>query len=113
MATPEECVLPTTKVAAELQIAAREIQDLQANKPNLLSTIQQNLHIIKCPTLILWGEQDSWFPTEHGKKLHQHIPNSQFKILANCCHDASFGSAEEINYEVLSFLQSTNFLVSN
>ncbi|MDJ0797211.1 MAG: alpha/beta hydrolase [Calothrix sp. MO_167.B12] len=99
-----------TKVAEELQIAAQEIQDLQENKPNLLSTIQQNLHKIECPTLILWGEQDSWFPAEHGTKLHQHIPNSQLKILANCCHDASFGSSEELNSEVISFLRNTNFL---
>ena len=99
-----------TKVTEELQIAVQEIQNLQSNKPNLISSIQQNLHKIQCPTLILWGEQDSWFPVEHGKKLHQHIPNSRLKILSNCCHDASFGSSEELNAEVISFLQHTNFL---
>lgn len=104
--------LPGTivKVAEELQIAAEEIENWQLNKPNMLSKIQNNLGNIKCPTLIMWGDQDSWFPLSHGEKLHQYIPNSQFKILNNCCHDASTGSSSVVNAAVLEFLQKTNFL---
>ncbi len=103
--------LPGTiaKVAEELQIAAREIENWQANKPNMLTKIQNNLSAIKCPTLVLWGEQDSWFPASHGKKLHQHIPNSKLQILSNCCHDASTGASEVLNKTILEFLQETNF----
>ncbi len=103
--------LPGTiaKVAEELQIAAREIENWQANKPNMLTKIQNNLSAIKCPTLVLWGEQDSWFPASHGKKLHQHIPNSKLQILSNCCHDASSGASEVLNKTILEFLQDTNF----
>ncbi|QSJ20701.1 alpha/beta hydrolase [Nostoc sp. UHCC 0702] len=104
--------LPGTfaKVAEELQIAAREIEDYQANKPNMLSEIQNNLGNIKCPTLILWGEEDTWFPVTHGQKLHQGIPNSQFQILPNCCHDASTGAFKAVNATIVEFLQKTNFL---
>lgn len=103
--------LPGTiaKVAEELQIAAREIENWQANKPNMLTKIQNNLSAIKCPTLVLWGEQDSWFPASHGRKLHQHIPNSKLQILSNCCHDASTGASEVLNKTILEFLQDTNF----
>jgi pimeloyl-ACP methyl ester carboxylesterase len=103
--------LPGTlvKVAEELQIAAREIERLQANQPNMLSKIQNNLSNIECPTLILWGDQDSWFPASHGEKLHQYLPNSKFQILDNCCHDASTGSSEVVNASILKFLQDTNF----
>ena len=103
--------LPGTiaKVAEELQIAAREIENWQANKPNMLTKIQNNLSAIKCPTLVLWGEQDSWFPASHGKKLHQYIPNSKLQILSNCCHDASSGASEVLNKTILKFLQDTNF----
>lgn len=104
--------LPGTlvKVAEELQIAAKEIEDWQANKPNMLSQIQQNLDKIDCPTLILWGDRDSWFPATHGEKLHQRLPNSQFQILDNCCHDASTGAAKVVNQAILKFLQDTNFV---
>lgn len=104
--------LPGTfaKVAEELRIAAREIENYQANKPNMLTDIQNNLGNIKCPTLILWGEQDTWFPVTHGQKLHQHIPHSQLKILPNCCHDASTGAFKLVNTTIVEFLEKTNFL---
>lgn len=97
------------KVAEELQIAAQEIENLQANKPNMLTQIQNNLSAIECPTLILWGDQDSWFPASHGKKLHQFLANSQFKLIENCYHDASTGANEIVNGEILKFLKNTNF----
>lgn len=99
--------LPGTvaKVAQEVQIAAREIEHLQENKPNLISKIQNALGIIKCPTLILWGEQDSWYPASDGKKLRDRIPNSKLEIIPNCGHDASAGAANAITTAVVKFLQ--------
>lgn len=93
------------KVAEELQIAARQIEHLQENKPCLLSKIQNNLHAIKCPTLIMWGEQDTWFPASDGEKLRQRIPNAKLQILPNCCHDASSGACEAVNAAILEFLR--------
>ncbi|MDM9385336.1 alpha/beta hydrolase [Chlorogloeopsis sp. ULAP01] len=98
-----------TKVAEEIQIAAREIEKFQANKPNLLSNIQKNLGNIQCPTLVLWGDQDSWFPASHGEKLHQCLPNSRLQILSKCCHDASMGASKEVNTAIFKFLQDTGF----
>lgn len=95
------------KVAEELQIAAREIDNWQANKPNMLTQIQNNLSAIQCPTLVLWGDRDSWFPVSHGEKLHQHLPNSKLKILSNCYHDASTGAFEQVNAAILEFLRDT------
>lgn len=99
--------LPGTiaKAAQEVQIAAREIEHLQANKPNLISKIQSALGLIKCPTLILWGEQDSWYPYNDGKKLCDRIPHSQLKIISNCGHDASSGAANAVTTAVLQFLE--------
>ncbi len=96
------------KVAQELQIAVREIDNYKNNKPNWLSKIQQNLINIRCPILIMWGEQDSWFPLEHGKKLHQLLPNSQFKIINNCHHDASTGAANAIKIATIEFFGNSN-----
>ncbi|BAY77761.1 alpha/beta hydrolase fold protein [Nostoc linckia NIES-25] len=103
--------LPGTiaKVAEELQIAAKEIENLQENKPNMLAKIQNNLHKIQCPTLVLWGEQDSWFPATDGAKLHQQISNSKFQILPDCRHDASTGASKVLNTAIVEFLQDTGF----
>lgn len=104
--------LPGTlvKVAEELQIAAKEIENWQSKKPNLLSKIQNKLSDITSPTLILWGEQDSWFPACHGEKLHKSLPNAKLQILPNCCHDAAAGSSKEVNTAIVEFLRDTNFL---
>lgn len=98
------------KIAEELQLAAREIEHLQANQPNMLSLIQNNLGKIQSPTLILWGEQDSWFPASDGEKLRQRLCEAQLQILPNCCHDASFGAAQAVNTAIIKFLQDTNFI---
>ena len=97
------------KVAEELQIAAQEIENLRKNQPSMLKNIQNNLKNIECPTLVLWGDQDSWFPVSHGEKLHQHLPNSRLQILQNCYHDASTGSADVVNAAILEFLKETDF----
>lgn len=93
------------KVAEDLQIAAAEIEHLQAKKPSLITKIQNYLHKIKCPTLILWGKQDSWFPCSDGEKLRSRIPHAQLKILPNCGHDASAGANQAVNAAVLEFLR--------
>ncbi len=100
-----------TKVAEDVQIAAREIELLQENKPNLISKIQNNLGAIKCPTLILWGEQDGWYPPSDGERLRSLIPASQLQILPNCGHDASSGCSDAVNAAILKFLRSTNYLL--
>ncbi len=104
--------LPGTvaKVAEDLRIAAREIEHLQENKPNIISKIQNHLGAIKCPTLILWGEQDSWYSPSDGEKLRSRIPNSKLQILPNCGHDASAGASDAVNAAILEFLRDTNFL---
>lgn len=106
--------LPGTvaKVAEDLRIAAREIEHLQENKPNLIAKIQKNLRGIKCPTLILWGEQDSWYPPSDGEKLRSLIPGSKLEIIPNCGHDASSGRPDAVNPAILKFLRDTNFIDS-
>lgn len=98
-----------TKVAEELKIAAQEIELARTNKPNWLTNTQNNLSKINCPTLILWGKQDSWFPASDGKKLQECIPNSFLNIIPNCCHDASFGASAIINKTAVRFLQESGY----
>ena len=92
------------KLTEELQLAAREIERLQQNQPNLISKIQDKLATITCPTLILWGDQDRWFPATDGEKLRECICGSKLQILPNCGHDASAGCPDAVNSAILEFL---------
>ena len=48
--------------------------------------IEQDAHLIRQPTLIVWGEEDTVIPVRHGYKLHDEILNSRFVILRDCGH---------------------------
>ncbi|HEY9656908.1 MAG TPA: alpha/beta hydrolase, partial [Allocoleopsis sp.] len=75
-----------TQFAVDLQLAALEINRLQANQPNWISHIQQALPHITCPTLVMWSDCDRWFPIQDGERLHQSLPNSRFQRIPDCGH---------------------------
>jgi len=99
-----------TKYAEDLQHAAEEIRRLEQKLPNLISNIQDNLRAIACPTLILWGDQDQWFPATDGEKLNACLSDSRLQILPNCGHDAAGTCPQEVNSAILEFLRDTNFI---
>lgn len=91
--------------AQTLQQAAREIECLEQQQPNLISYVQDHLKDITCPTLVLWGDRDRWFPLQHGEKLQQKLANARLEILENCGHDAIACASEQIEQKVIQFLQ--------
>ncbi|MBS1794154.1 MAG: alpha/beta hydrolase [Acidobacteria bacterium] len=48
--------------------------------------IEEDLHLVMQPTLIIWGEEDSVIPIRHGETLYRSILNSRFVVLKNCGH---------------------------
>lgn len=60
---------------------------------------------IRCPVLILWGEQDEWIPLATGRRLHQAIPHSRFCPVANAGHLSQLDEPEVIESQVLKFLE--------
>ncbi|MCU0526582.1 MAG: alpha/beta hydrolase [Elainella sp. Prado103] len=92
-----------TQFATDLQLAAREIQRYHQGQPNWISTIQQNLARIHCPTLVLWSDCDRWFPPTDGQRLADQLPNAQFQLIPNCGHVASSGNPTAVNAAILRF----------
>ena len=48
--------------------------------------IRRDAHLIRQPTLLIWGEQDREIPLEDGKLLHREIPDSRLIVFRNCGH---------------------------
>ena len=48
--------------------------------------IKRDAHLIRQPTLLIWGEQDAEIPLEDGKLLHREIPDARLIIFRNCGH---------------------------
>jgi pimeloyl-ACP methyl ester carboxylesterase len=93
-----------SQFALNLQQGAQEIDRLYQNQPNLITSIQQSLDTVTQPTLILWGEQDRWFPVEDGKQLCDRLPHAQLEIIPRCGHNASSSNPDAINDALVRFL---------
>ena len=48
--------------------------------------IEKNLKTIDKPTLIIWGEEDTYLPIYLGDQIHNDIPGSIMEKIPNCGH---------------------------
>jgi pimeloyl-ACP methyl ester carboxylesterase len=52
--------------------------------------LARRLGRIRCPTLLVWGDDDRLVPPAYGEAYQRHIQGSQLKLIANCGHLAMF-----------------------
>jgi pimeloyl-ACP methyl ester carboxylesterase len=75
----------------------------------LLSTdIRLDLARIKAPTLILWGEHDATLPLAVGRRLHGHLPQAAFLVMAGAGHHPMWERPLAFNQAVIQFLKRGN-----
>jgi pimeloyl-ACP methyl ester carboxylesterase len=48
--------------------------------------IEKDAHLVRQPTLIIWGEEDYVIPIHNGQSLYNSILNSRFVVLKDCGH---------------------------
>lgn len=61
---------------------------------------------VRCPTLVLWGEDDQWIPVECGRQLQQAIPGAALRVIAEAGHLVQEDAPEAIVAALLGFLSS-------
>lgn len=94
-------VLFSLPLLSELKMKARKLLYRAADSPDYLDTfgikrdifkkvIRQNIlediKNIKIPTLIIWGEKDTYTPLRHGKQIAHSISGAKFVILKDGTH---------------------------
>lgn len=67
--------------------------------------VENELHKIKCPTLILVGEQDIATAVDRSQHLHKHIPQSKLTVVKGAGHTASVEEGDAYNQAIGSFLE--------
>ena len=65
--------------------------------------ISREAHLIKQPTLLLWGENDSEIPLADGERLHEQIPGSRLIVFRKCGHIPHDEYPEEFTNVVADF----------
>jgi len=66
--------------------------------------ISREAHLIKQPTLLLWGENDCEIPLADGERLHEQIPGSRLIVFLNCGHIPHEEYPEEFTGVVADFV---------
>lgn len=59
---------------------------------------------VRCPTLILWGEEDQWLPIDHGRRLSRLIPSARFQPVPGSGHLMQEDAPEAVIAAIDSFL---------
>ena len=68
-------------------------------------SLKNRLHRITAPTLVIWGEKDSFVPRSHGETYAKLIPNSgELKIISGAGHSAHVEKPDETAKLVVDFL---------
>ena len=91
---------------------ADTILDLWLNsvlRPNELPFTLDDLSHITCPTLIMHGDRDFFFPVYVPTTMYQAIPNSELCILPNCGHGLTLDSPTMFVNTLLDFLSRNSF----
>jgi pimeloyl-ACP methyl ester carboxylesterase len=68
--------------------------------------VQGRYSEIRCPVMILWGEDDEWIPIERGRELHAMIPGSEFISVPGAGHLVQEDAPEAIAFHLQAFLKS-------
>lgn len=72
-----------------------------AKKDNLLTLLPH----IKCPVLLLWGEEDKITTMDVAEKFKAHLPNAKLITKKGCGHAPMIEHPEWFSEEVHKFLQ--------
>jgi pimeloyl-ACP methyl ester carboxylesterase len=61
---------------------------------------------IKAPTLLIWGENDTATPVEHGRVMEKKIPNAGLVVMKNASHWSFVDKPREFLIILHNFLES-------
>jgi pimeloyl-ACP methyl ester carboxylesterase len=67
--------------------------------PKLASRLRR----VRCPTLLVWGEQDRLVPPAYGREYQKHIAGAELKLLPRCGHLPMFECEKEFVEVVTRF----------
>lgn len=66
--------------------------------------LTNELHKIKCPALVVCGEEDILKPRKFSKIIADNIPTSEFVIIPDCGHVTIFEKPDTLNSLLLGFV---------
>jgi pimeloyl-ACP methyl ester carboxylesterase len=66
--------------------------------------VVDRLPSVSVPTLILWGESDTWIPVEQALRLHRLIPSSRYRAVPDAGHLLQYDAPEDLERHLVAWL---------
>jgi pimeloyl-ACP methyl ester carboxylesterase len=66
--------------------------------------LDDQLHRLKAPTLLIWGDSDRVSPLSMAENYRRLIPNTRLEVIAQCGHIPALEKPQELVQHVLQFL---------
>jgi 3-oxoadipate enol-lactonase len=66
--------------------------------------LTDRLHEIRCPTLVIVGEQDMGTPPAMARAIAENLPGAELKIIPSAAHLSNIEQAQVFNDAVMNFL---------
>lgn len=68
--------------------------------------VESRYSAVRCPSLVIWGEDDPWIPLATGQRLHERIPGSRLEAVAGAGHLVQLEAPEAVATHLLDFFAS-------
>jgi pimeloyl-ACP methyl ester carboxylesterase len=107
VANPDLITVPVVARAVRLRKergGAWPLWSSLVNVPDWEEEFAPKLTTLTLPTLIIWGQEDRFFPLELGRALHQLIPGSRFEVVPNAGHLPMWERPDIVNRLIREFL---------
>ena len=72
------------------------------------AAIIDKLKYIRCPTLVLTGDEDHTTPPAQAERIVSQIAGARLVRLANCGHSSAIEAPEAVNHAIAEFLASVD-----
>ncbi|MDZ7877996.1 MAG: alpha/beta hydrolase [Saprospiraceae bacterium] len=85
------------EIFATVNDRSKALRIVMTSKSAVRNNLSDRLHEIKCPTLLVWGRNDSVTPPFVGAKFNELIPQSHLVWVEECGHAPMMEHPEKFN----------------
>lgn len=83
----------------------RALRIIYTAKSAIRNNLAEEIHKIQCPTLLIWGLQDTITPPFVGEEFRKLIPNSELVMVDKCGHAPMMERPAEFNAALDQWLE--------
>jgi 2-hydroxy-6-oxonona-2,4-dienedioate hydrolase len=92
------------EIFATVNDRSKALRIVMTSKSAVRNNLSERLHEIRCPTLLIWGRNDSVTPPFVGEKFHELIPQSHLVWVEECGHAPMMEHPQKFNDILEDFL---------